>query len=346
MMYSMKKESVHKNGLFLLIKLFALFDMRFLILFFLFCYFPFSSKASCINDVTFQMVGGDLTDSIADNITDKSTKVCLEIREVINTIDNLRERISQLEKKMGIDQEGIHEYVDLGLPDGTLWATCNLGAFSPEDPGRYYAWGEVVGYRAITSRMFDWGTYKWMRQGCYDELHVIKYTCEDGKKTGDWYDHNKYAGSIVGGSPANYKVYKNLTELLPEDDAATAVWGDGWCIPSKKQIEDLINPKYTVMEERTIHDVTGYLITSKKNGNSIFLPAGGYQAYGAMEAMRNSRRYDGNYWTRDLRSDCSYMAYTLSFMPGKPYCSYGNRFCGCNIRPVRKDKGQVNVPNN
>ena len=38
-----------------------------------------------------------------------------------------------------------HELVDLGLPSGTLWATCNLGASSPEDYGCYYAWGETTG---------------------------------------------------------------------------------------------------------------------------------------------------------------------------------------------------------
>ena len=36
-----------------------------------------------------------------------------------------------------------HEYVDLGLPSGLKWATCNVGASSPEEYGDYYAWGEV-----------------------------------------------------------------------------------------------------------------------------------------------------------------------------------------------------------
>ncbi len=36
-----------------------------------------------------------------------------------------------------------HEYVDLGLPSGLKWATCNVGASSPEEYGDYYAWGEI-----------------------------------------------------------------------------------------------------------------------------------------------------------------------------------------------------------
>lgn len=36
-----------------------------------------------------------------------------------------------------------HDYVDLGLPSGTLWATCNVGASRPEEYGDYFAWGET-----------------------------------------------------------------------------------------------------------------------------------------------------------------------------------------------------------
>ena len=43
-----------------------------------------------------------------------------------------------------IFKEIVHEYVDLGLPSGTLWATCNVGADKPEDFGDYFAWGETT----------------------------------------------------------------------------------------------------------------------------------------------------------------------------------------------------------
>ena len=36
-----------------------------------------------------------------------------------------------------------HTYVDLGLPSGILWATCNVGATKPEEYGDYFAWGET-----------------------------------------------------------------------------------------------------------------------------------------------------------------------------------------------------------
>lgn len=49
-----------------------------------------------------------------------------------------------------------HEYVDLGLPSGLKWATCNVGAKSPEKPGNYYAWGEK---RIKLTYPYDGGNY-------------------------------------------------------------------------------------------------------------------------------------------------------------------------------------------
>ncbi|MCI7430492.1 MAG: hypothetical protein MSS84_06410, partial [Bacteroidales bacterium] len=49
-----------------------------------------------------------------------------------------------------------HDYVDLGLPSGTKWATCNVGASTPEEYGNYYAWGETT-----PKAYYDWSTYKW-----------------------------------------------------------------------------------------------------------------------------------------------------------------------------------------
>ena len=51
--------------------------------------------------------------------------------------------ISSCEKEPDNTING-HEYVDLGLPSGLKWATCNVGANTPEEYGNYYAWGEIV----------------------------------------------------------------------------------------------------------------------------------------------------------------------------------------------------------
>lgn len=53
---------------------------------------------------------------------------------------------------------GGHEYVDLGLPSGTLWATYNVGATSPYEKGQYFAWGETD-----PREDFSWESYKFFK---------------------------------------------------------------------------------------------------------------------------------------------------------------------------------------
>ena len=148
-------------------------------------------------------------------------------------------------------------YVDLGLENGTLWATCNIGATKPEEYGNYYAWGEVA-----TKAVYSWDTYKW---GTADAL--TKYNTTDGK---------------IG--------------LDPEDDVAKQVLGGLWEIPSYYEIDKLV--KGCDWKIVTINGVKGRQGTSKKNGNTIFLPFAGYRDGSQLkdtEAM-------GNYWLRHVKS--------------------------------------------
>ena len=68
-----------------------------------------------------------------------------------------------------------HEWVDLGLPSGTLWATCNVGANSPEEYGDYFAWGETEPksyYSLSTYKLCD-GTYNTNTKYCTKEGNGI-----------------------------------------------------------------------------------------------------------------------------------------------------------------------------
>lgn len=85
------------------------------------------------------------------------------------------------EENGGKGLKGKHEYVDLGLPSGTLWATCNVGAYSPEEYGDYFAWGETKGYNAGKTD-FSWATYQWCN-GSYNSL--TKYNFVSGLGTVD-----------------------------------------------------------------------------------------------------------------------------------------------------------------
>lgn len=138
-----------------------------------------------------------------------------------------------------------HEYVDLGLPSGTLWATMNVGANSPEEYGDYFAWGETE-----EKDEYNWSTYKW---------------CNG--------DYNKLTKYCNNSSYGNNGFTDGKTELDPEDDAATANWGPEWRMPSQEQMQELIDN--VTWQWTTVNGVNGQMITSNVNGASLFLPASG-----------------------------------------------------------------------
>lgn len=196
------------------------------------------------------------------------------------------------------------DYIDLGLPSGTLWATCNVGANSPEEYGDYFAWGE-------TEPKSDYS------------VETYKY-CEGTPNT-----ITKYCSKSVFG----YNGFSDtLTELQPEDDAATVNWGNEWQMPSTKQLQELYSSSYTTTEWTTQNGVNGRKITSKSNGNSIFLPAAGYRDdTGLYYAGSN-----GNYWSRSLYSSSPSDANILLFQSSGIYWSFNSRYCGRSVRPVRR----------
>ena len=207
--------------------------------------------------------------------------------------------------------DGNHPHmIDLGLPDGTKWACCNVGASRPEKYGLYFAWGETQGYTSDTSdgRSFNWASYKWCNGS---ENTMTKYCIHD------IYGYNGFTD--------------DLTELLPEDDAATANWGSDWRMPSYEQCRELINSNYTTTERTTLNGVNGRKITSKSNGNSIFLPATGYREGTSFYAAGS----DGEYWSRSLATNYSDDGRVLYFFSGPVNYKYGSRCYGRSVRPVR-----------
>ncbi len=202
------------------------------------------------------------------------------------------------------DMPDEYDWVDLGLPSGTLWATCNVGAENPEDYGDYFAWGETIGYNGGKTT-FNWVTYKYAR-GTSDTL--TKY-CTDSSK-----------GTVDG-----------KTELDPEDDAATANWGSNWQIPSYEQCEELLDESYTYSTWTTQNGVDGRLITSKINMKTIFLPAAGSRK----DASLNNVGAGGGCWSRSLTTGNSLSGRYLNFGSSYVDTGYSPRYYGRSVRPVR-----------
>lgn len=136
-----------------------------------------------------------------------------------------------------------HDYVDLGLPSGTLWATCNVGANSPEEYGDYFAWGETS-----PKTTYSWNNYKYCKDG--DSHKFTKY-CNRGD-----YGNNGYTDS--------------RTTLESTDDAATINWGSDWCMPTKDQFDELNKECTWTWTSKNGKD--GYEVKGA-NGNTVFLPA-------------------------------------------------------------------------
>ena len=192
-----------------------------------------------------------------------------------------------------------HEYVDLGLPSGTLWATMNIGANAPEEYGDYFAWAETK-----TKDGFGWGVYKYS----YGSEKTLK----------------KYVDRSGFGDVIDYKMELDLL-----DDAAYVCWGMDWCMPSKEQFVELINSEYTTTEWTTVNGVNGRKITSKTNGKSIFLPAAGFD--GGSYSTTNAY-----YWSRSLNNGRPSYADYLMITENLIYTHYRYRYYGHTVRAVRR----------
>ena len=130
------------------------------------------------------------------------------------------------------EEQNKYEYVDLGL--SVKWATCNVGAESPEEYGDYFAWGEVE-----PKEYYDISTYK----------HVI-----DGDRL------------------IKYYYFDSISELEPEDDAAIVNWGGAWRMPTLEEQKELIDD--CTWEWTTQNGVDGHKVTGPNGNSIFLPAAG------------------------------------------------------------------------
>lgn len=216
----------------------------------------------------------------------------------------ITEKIKLTNDRFNSQYHGI-EYVDLGLPSGTMWAACNLDANKPWDTGGFYAWGETE-----TKNEFNNNNYKFGEKGAIHNYHMEKYNLGD-----------------------------NLNDLDSHDDVATCKLKGNWHIPTVEQMDELIrltNPK-NICDYKNSH-IDGVLFTGK-NGNELFIPF-----CGCMWDKSNKGKGNRCFiWTSSLNqysgaSDdlvyamCGCVNETLRYF----HIDEGNRFSGMQIRPVFK----------
>lgn len=197
-----------------------------------------------------------------------------------------------------IRQHTGHEYVDLGL--STKWATCNIGANSPEEYGDYFAWGETEGYLSGKT-LFNWSSYMYCN-GSYNSL-------------------TKYCDKSHQGTVDN----KTILEL--GDDAANVNWGGNWRMPTREELDEL---RQKCTWTWTIQNgVNGYKVTSKKNGSFIFLPDASQRINSGL-TVGNS-----HYWSSSLsKSSSNNYAICLSFDSSDIEFTGNYRSTGNSVRAV------------
>ena len=187
-----------------------------------------------------------------------------------------------------------HEFVDLGLPSGTLWATCNVGATSPEQVGLYFAFGETTGYTAEQikngERSFSELSYK-----------------------------SRHASSIS-------------TDLTLEQDAAHIYMGGMWRMPTYDEFQELIdncNVMWTADYGET--GVAGKVFTSKVNGNSVFFPAAGDCYYSSVRSVGSFGNFWSASWYSSPSAWYLCFGYGSQYLSGdSKYSGYSVRgVCEC-----------------
>ena len=203
--------------------------------------------------------------------------------------------------------ENGHEWVDLGLPSGTLWATCNVGASSPEEYGDYFAWGETS-----AKADFAWETYSFYTSGTFknDSQNDLVFS--------------KYNTTNKDHGPVDKKKQLDLS-----DDTARAVWGGTWRIPTKDQWDELRN--------QCSWSWTGSGINVKgPNGQSINLPAAGFRNGGDLLRVGSV----GVYWSSCLESPYPWYAWNIHFDDARHGLYIDHRYKGYSVRPVIENIGE------
>lgn len=202
--------------------------------------------------------------------------------------------------KADIEPDGVvgqHEYIDLGLPEGTLWATCNVGASKPEETGDYFAWGETK-----PKKIYSWHNYKWCAG---TSTTLTKYN--------SWADGDTYG------------LVDNKDEMEYGDDAAIVNWGDDWRTPLSIEFQELLEGcDWRWIKNYNGSGVSGTIGISKKNGKIIFFPESGYRtpqglitntdhAYLGYETPVETEGGFSSYWSSEPGECYPGHGYTLDF---------------------------------
>lgn len=191
-----------------------------------------------------------------------------------------------------------HGQVDLGLPSGLRWATCNIGAEAPEEYGNYYAWAETEPRERFGN----------------ENRYVVNFKLTK-------YNTDETLGKV-----------DNITTLEPDDDVAHVLWGGPWRMPTNEEFTELTeNCRCTTVTENSVKGCQ----FEGPNGNTIFLPFTGFALGGPISSGSLAYYWSSSLDTDSELGSCK-NAYVLPIGNGSDY--YVNfrqrRETGCAVRAV------------
>lgn len=198
-----------------------------------------------------------------------------------------------------------HEYVDLWL--SVNWAPCNVGASKPDDNGDYFAWSETKPY--------------------YESLNPLVW--KDDRP----YGYERYSSSDPDN--VNYNEGSGKPVLAPEHDAAHVNWGGEWRMPTREEMEELLNPKNC--RWTYVDSLACFKIESRKRhfkGNFIYLPA----ESNWFSDIRFFNQGSAWYWSSTKGNGIApshlYIHHSHNYDEYYINCSMGRYHCGYQVRPV------------
>ena len=164
-------------------------------------------------------------------------------------------------------------------------------------------------------------------------LSVMWATCNIGAETPS--DYGDYFAWGEAETKSSYTKDNSATYGKSSDtflDAASAQWGSSWRMPTRAECQELIDN--CTWQWTTVGGHKGYKVTSKKNGNSIFLPAAGCPDTDSSSLLHANDR--GWYWS--LQTHDSENAYRLFFTNSILNTGYNFMFYGYCVRPITNTK--------
>ena len=225
--------------------------------------------------------------------------------------DNIRVVYDRENDKVYVEKSFLmlYNFIDLGLPSGTKWADKNLGALKQEDVGLYFAWGETEGYK------FDIKNNK-----------ILNYDGNESTKLFNWDDY-KFS---INGSDSNFSKYNtsDMKIILESEDDVVNKSNNLCFMANQIQFEELIDNTTSTFE--ILNGVKGKRLTGV-NGNSIFIPFGGFLSNGSLNLPDYSLIWQSEISESGNRENAGDFNLNMTNI----YLDSDNRCFGLNIRPIK-----------